>query len=55
MTVLPVSAVALLAALALGNVISTLAICGMGFCPETPSGYLILNDNLNLTLLGKAP
>jgi disulfide bond formation protein DsbB len=55
MTVLPVSAVALLAALALGNVISTLAICGMGLCPETPSGYLILNDNLNLTLLGKAP
>ena len=55
LTLLPVSAVALLALLALANVISTLAICGMGLCPQAPSGYLIFNDNLSLTLLGKTP
>jgi disulfide bond formation protein DsbB len=54
--VLPVLAVAVLAALALGNVISTLAICGLGVaCPENPGGYMIFNDNLSLTLLGKTP
>jgi disulfide bond formation protein DsbB len=52
---LPVSAVALLGLLALGNVISTLAICGFGLCPEAPSGYLIFNDNLSLTELGETP
>jgi disulfide bond formation protein DsbB len=50
---LPLLAVALLALLAVGNVVSTLAICGIGLCPEAPSGYLIFNDNLSLTLLGK--
>jgi disulfide bond formation protein DsbB len=55
LTLLPVSAVALLAALALSNIISTLAICGVGLCPEAPSGYLLINDNLSLTLLGDAP
>jgi disulfide bond formation protein DsbB len=49
LTLLPVLGVALLGLLALGNVISTLAICGVGLCPETPSGYLIFNDNLSLT------
>ena len=53
--VLEVLAVALLAALALGNVISTLAICGAGLCPENPGGYLIFNDSLSLTLLGETP
>jgi hypothetical protein len=53
--VLPVLAVALLATLALGNVISTLAICGAGLCPDNPAGYMIFNDNLSLTLLGKTP
>ena len=53
--VLPVLAVALLATLALANVISTLAICGAGLCPDNPAGYMIFNDNLSLTLLGKTP
>lgn len=51
---LPVLAIALLLLLAVGNVISTLAICGIGVaCPENPSGYLIFNENLSLTRLGK--
>jgi len=53
-TLLPVTAIALLLLLAVGNVVSTLAICGLGVaCPEKPSGYLIFNDNLSVTLLGK--
>jgi len=51
MTLLPLSAVALLALLAVGNVASTLAICGVGLCPEAPSGYLILHENLGLARL----
>ncbi len=52
---LPVMAIALLLLLAVANVISTLAICGLGVaCPEKPSGYLILNDKLSVTLLGKS-
>jgi disulfide bond formation protein DsbB len=47
---LPILAVALLALLAVGNVVSTLAICGVGLCPETPGGYLIFNENLGLAL-----
>ncbi len=48
LTVLPLTAVALLALLAVGNVASTLAICGVGLCPEAPSGYLIFHENLGL-------
>jgi len=48
MTPLPLSAVALLALLAVGNVASTLAICGVGLCPEVPGGYLIFYENLGL-------
>ena len=51
--VLPVSAFMVFAALAVANVISTVAICGVGLCPQTPGGYLIFNDNLSLTLLGQ--
>jgi disulfide bond formation protein DsbB len=51
LTVLPLTAVALLALLAVGNVASTLAICGVGLCPETPSGYLIFHENLGLAQL----
>jgi disulfide bond formation protein DsbB len=46
---LSLSAFVVFFALAVGNVISTLLICGMGFCPDTPAGYLIFNDNLTLT------
>jgi len=48
--VLPMSAVALLALLTLGNIASALAICGAGLCPEAPSGYLIFHENLGLAL-----
>ncbi len=51
--VLPISAFIVFAALAVANVISTLAICGVGLCPEIPGGYLLFNDNLSLTLLGQ--
>jgi disulfide bond formation protein DsbB len=50
LTVLPLTAVALLALIAVANVLSTLAICGVGLCPETPGGYLIFNDNLRLAV-----
>ena len=51
---LPILAVALLALLAVGNVLSTLAICGVGLCPETPGGYLIFHEHLGLAQ-GNAP
>jgi hypothetical protein len=51
--VLPISAFMVFAALAVANVFSTLAICGVGLCPEIPGGYLLFNDNLSLTLLGQ--
>jgi hypothetical protein len=47
---LPLLAVGLLALLAVANIVSTLAICGFGLCPETPGGYLIFNENLRLAL-----
>ena len=50
LTVLPLTAVALLALIAVANVVSTLAICGFGLCPETPGGYLIFHDNLRLAV-----
>ncbi len=53
LSVLPVTAFMVFAALAVANMISTLAICGVGLCPEAPGGYLIFNDNLSLTLLGQ--
>ena len=51
---LPILAVALLALLAVGNVLSTLAICCVGLCPEAPGGYLIFHENLGLAQ-GNAP
>lgn len=54
LTVFPLTAVALLALLAVGNVASTLAICGVGLCPEVPGGYLIFHEDLGLALL-KSP
>jgi disulfide bond formation protein DsbB len=46
---LSLSAFVVFFVLAVGNIISTLLICGMSFCPDTPGGYLIFNDNLTLT------
>jgi disulfide bond formation protein DsbB len=51
--VLSTSAFMVFLALAVANAISTLAICGFGFCPENPGGYLIFNDNLSITRLGQ--
>jgi disulfide bond formation protein DsbB len=53
LSVLPLTAFVLFLVLAVGNVISTLLICGAGFCPEAPAGYLIFNDNLSLTELAQ--
>ena len=52
---LSVSAVTLLGLLAVGNVVSTLFICGLGTCPDGPSGYLIFRENLGLALWGETP
>jgi disulfide bond formation protein DsbB len=54
LNVLPLTAFMVFIVLAVGNIISTLLICGGGLCPDTPAGYLILNDNLSLTLLSEA-
>ncbi|HLC07858.1 MAG TPA: disulfide bond formation protein B [Methyloceanibacter sp.] len=51
-SLLSVVALATFFLLAAGNVISTLSICGVGLCPDNPSGYLIFNDNLSITSLG---
>lgn len=54
LSVLPLTALVVFFVLAVGNVISTILICGAGFCPEAPAGYLIFNDNLRLTELAQA-
>jgi disulfide bond formation protein DsbB len=51
---LPVTAVATFLLLAVGNVISTVLLCGAAFCPENPGGYLIFNDNLTVTMFAGA-
>jgi disulfide bond formation protein DsbB len=48
---LPLTAVAMLGLLTVANLASTLAICGVGLCPEAPSGYLIFHENLGLAQL----
>jgi hypothetical protein len=54
LNMLPLAAFMVFVVLAVGNVISTLLICGGGLCPESPSGYRILNDSLSLTQLSQA-
>lgn len=54
LNVLPLTAFVLFLVLAIGNVVSTILICGAVFCPEAPAGYLIFNDNLSLTQLSEA-
>jgi len=39
--VLPLTALTVFLVLAVANVISTLALCGMGFCPDLPTDYLL--------------
>ncbi|MGH6734725.1 MAG: disulfide bond formation protein B [Methyloceanibacter sp.] len=38
---LPLSALLLFLVLAIGNVFSTIALCGTGFCPEAPTDYML--------------
>ena len=54
LNVLPLTAFMVFIVLAVGNVISTLLICGRALCPDSPSGYVILNDSLSLTQLSQA-
>ena len=54
LNVLPLTAFVMFLVLAIGNVISTILICGAMYCPEAPAGYLIFNDNLSLTQLTQA-
>jgi hypothetical protein len=41
LNVLPLTAFMVFIVLAVGNVISTLLICGGNFCPNAPTGYLV--------------
>jgi disulfide bond formation protein DsbB len=38
---LPLSALLLFLVLAIANVVSTVALCGAGFCPDSPAGYML--------------
>jgi disulfide bond formation protein DsbB len=38
---LPLTAIAIFAVVVVGNIISTLLICGIGFCPDNPTEYLL--------------
>ena len=42
--VLPLTALLMFLVLAVGNVVSTVAICGAGFCPENPTHYLLFSS-----------
>ncbi len=44
MSVLPLTAFVTFLVLAVANILSTLLICGSGFCPDNPTEYLIFND-----------
>jgi hypothetical protein len=43
LSVLPLTAFVVFAAVAVANVISTLLICGVGFCPDNPTHYLLFD------------
>lgn len=43
LSVLPLTAFVVFAVVAVGNLMSTLLICGIGFCPENPTQYLLFN------------
>ena len=42
------------AILTVDNILSTLMIYRMGFCPDNPTDYLIFNDGLGLTQFAQA-
>ena len=41
---LPLSALLLFLVLAIANVVSTVALCGAGFCPESPTEYMLFDS-----------
>jgi len=41
LSALPLTAFAIFAVVVVGNIISTLLLCGMGFCPDNPTEYLL--------------
>jgi disulfide bond formation protein DsbB len=43
---LPLSALLLFLVLAIGNAVSTIALCGAGFCPDTPTEYMLFGSSL---------
>jgi disulfide bond formation protein DsbB len=43
LSVLPLTAVVVFAAITVGNIVSTLLICGMGFCPDNPTQYILFS------------
>jgi disulfide bond formation protein DsbB len=43
LNVLPLTAFVVFLVLAVSNIISTLFICGAGFCPDSPTQYLLFN------------
>jgi disulfide bond formation protein DsbB len=54
LSVLSLTAFVTFLVLAVGNVLSTLLICGAGFCPDNPTEYLIFNDQPGLTEFAQA-
>jgi disulfide bond formation protein DsbB len=54
LSVLSLTAFVTFLVLAVGNVLSTLLICGAGFCPDNPTEYLIFNDQPGLTQFAQA-
>lgn len=42
---LPLSALLLFVVLAIGNVVSTIALCGAGFCPDAPTEYMLFGSS----------
>ena len=43
---LPLTAFGLFAVVTVGNIASTLLICGLGFCPDNPTHYLLFGGAL---------
>lgn len=41
LSILPMTAFGVFAVVTVGNIISTLLICGLGFCPDAPTHYLL--------------
>jgi disulfide bond formation protein DsbB len=43
LSILPLTAFTAFAVLTVANIVSALLICGMGFCPDNPTHYLLFN------------